>query len=114
MGKDSKQKHHHKPAIEKALPIEEIIRLFAQRFDQPYLNPMAELTFEAFANAFPKISREVLEEALRYWTSHSGQKLLQTKTIEYNGRDERVWFLHGLAPLHLDLTGASSTSVQSS
>lgn len=108
MGKGSKPKHHHRPTIEKTLSIEQIIGLFAQRFDEPYLNPMAELTFEAFVNAFPNISREVLEEALAYWTNHSGEKLLQTKIIDSNGKDERVWYLHGLARPDLDFSLGST------
>lgn len=102
MGRESKPKHHHRPAIERTLPLEEIITLFGQRFDEPYLNPMAELPFEAFANAFPNISRDMLEEALSYWTNHSGQKLLQTKTVEGMSGDNRVWYIHGLQRPHLD------------
>ena len=110
--KDPKPKHHHKPAIERTLPMEQIIALFAQRFDEPYLNPMAELTFEAFVNAFPNITRDVLEEALSYWTSHSGEKLLQTKTVEGIIGDNRVWYIHGLRP-HLDEPATGSAKLGS-
>ena len=107
MGKE-KAKHHHKPAIERTLPFEQIVSLFSQKFDEPYINPMAELTFEAFVNGFPNLSRETVEEALGHWTNHSGQKLLQTKTVEGIGKDNRVWYVHGLARPSLDLSGSSS------
>ncbi len=100
MGKHSKTSHHHKPAIERAVPIERIVELFSSRFDDPYLNPSAELTFEDFTAGFPDLPREELEEALAYWTSHSGEKRLQTKTVEGTKTDFRVWYIHGLTRLH--------------
>ena len=112
MGKE-KTKHHHKPAIERTLQFEQIVSLFSQKFDEPYLNPMAELTFEAFVNGFPTLSRETIEEALSYWTNHSGQKLLQTKTVEGIGKDDRVWYIHGLARPSLDLSGSGSAQAGS-
>jgi len=96
MAKHSKTSHKHKPAVERTLPIERIVELFSRRFEDPYLNPTAELTFEDFVTAFPDISGDALEEALTYWTSHSGEKLLQTKTIEGTKTDVRVWYIHGL------------------
>ena len=107
------QKHHHKPAIEKAVPLEQIVQLFYQRFDEPYLNPMAELTFDVFANALPDIPRDTLEQALSYWTSHSGQRLLQTKTIEGTSGDNRVWYLHGLRRPDLDEHAPGSATIGS-
>jgi len=97
MGKHQKLQHHHKPAIERTLPLEQIVSLFNRKFDEPYLNPIAELGFDAFTTAFPEISRDMLEEALAYWTNHSGQKLLQTKFVEGLEKDPRVWYLHGLS-----------------
>lgn len=97
MGKHSKTSHHHKPAIEKAVPIERIIELFSQRFDDPYLNPVAELTFNDFVLGLPNLPRDELEEALDHWTNHSGEKLLQTKIVEADGSSNRVWYVHGLA-----------------
>lgn len=97
MGKHSKTSHHHKPVIERAVPLERIVELFSRRFDDPYLNPSAELTFEDLTAGFPELPKEELEEALIYWTSHSGQRLLQTKTVEEGVEDSRVWYLHGLA-----------------
>jgi len=79
MGKHSKTAHHHKPAIERAVPIERIVELFSSRFDDPYLNPSAELTFEDFTAGFPDLPREELEEALTYWTSHSGENASRPK-----------------------------------
>ncbi len=96
MGKSSKVNHKHKPAIERILPIERIIRLFYESFDQPYLNPLAELTLQEFRTAFSDISGSSVEEALSYWTGHSGQKVLQTKLAILNGNDRQVWFIHGL------------------
>ena len=112
MGKVSKAKHHHKPAIERELPIEQIIGLFSQRFDEPYLNPLAELSFEAFANAFANLSRESLEDALAYWTNHSGQKLLQTKTLEGVSGDNRVWYVHGLSKPRIEWSSTQPTRVE--
>jgi len=48
-------KHHHVPAIERALPMERIIGVFEKHFGDPYLNPMAELTFEQLTAAFPDV-----------------------------------------------------------
>jgi hypothetical protein len=95
--KHSKASHHHTPAIERAVPIERIVELFSSRFDDPYLNPSAELSFEDLASGFPDLPREELEEALTHWTSHSGEKMLQTKTVEEGVEDSRVWYIHGLA-----------------
>src|SRR2546430_9492185 len=50
-------KHHHVPAIERALPMERIIGVFEEHFGDPYLNPMAELTFEQLTAAFPDVPR---------------------------------------------------------
>jgi hypothetical protein len=97
LGKHTKISHHHKPAIEKAVPIERIINLFSKHFDDPYLNPVAELAFEDFTSGFPDLPREELEEALAHWTGHSGEKLLQTKIVETIVGDKRVWYLHGLS-----------------
>ena len=74
---------------------------------------MAELNFDSFANAFPDISREVLDEALAYWTNHSGQKVLQSKLIEGPEKDPRVWYLHGLSKPNLDYSSSSTSRVSS-
>lgn len=103
MGKHSKQSHHHKPAIEKALPIERIIGFFSKRFEDPYLNPAAELTFADLVDGFPELPRDELVEALDHWVGHSGEKLLQTKTVEEGQENSRVWYLHGLPRPHLGL-----------
>lgn len=112
MGKHSKPQHHHRPAIERTLPLELIVDLFTQKFDEPYLNPIAELSFEAFATAFADISRDLLEEALAYWTNHSGQKVLQSKLVNGPEKDPRVWYLHGLSKPNTDYysSPASHTS----
>ncbi len=57
---------------------------------------MAELTLEEFTAAFSNISESTIEEALYYWTSHSGQRVLQTKVASVDGEDRHVWFVHGL------------------
>lgn len=114
MGKHSKTSHHHKPAIEKALPLERIVEFFSRRFDDPYLNPSAELTFEDLTAAFPELPKEGLVEALTYWTSHSGQRLLQTKTVEEGVEDSRVWYLHGLARPALSWSNPASSRLESS
>ena len=111
MGKQSKTKHHHVPAIERALPMERIIGVFAERFDDPYLDPMAELTFEQLVTAFPDMPKEELEEGLSHWTNHSGEKTLSTKTVETDGRESRVWFIHGLARHRIDPTSSNSAHV---
>jgi hypothetical protein len=77
--------------------MERIVRAFQERFDDPYLNPTAELTFEQLTAAIPDIPREELEEGLSHWTGHSGERLLQTKTLEIGGQESRVWYIHGLA-----------------
>ena len=85
------------------MPIERIIDFFSQRFDDPYLNPAAELTFADFKERFPEVPRDELEEALNHWTGHSGERLLQTKTMEEGQEDSRVWYLHGLPRHNLSL-----------
>jgi hypothetical protein len=95
-------KHHHVPAIERALPMDRIVRVFEERFDDPYLNPMAELSFEQLTTAFPDVPVAELEEGLSHWTNHSGEKTLSTKTIETDGRESRVWYIHGLARHRMD------------
>ena len=102
VGKQSKMKHKHVPAIERALPMERIIGVFEERFDDPYLNPMAELTFEELTTAFPDMPKNELEEGLSHWTNHSGEKTLSTKTVETDGRESRVWYVHGLARHRVD------------
>lgn len=113
MGKHQKPQHHHKPVIERTLPLEQIVSLFNRKFDEPYLNPIAELGFDAFTAAFPDISREVLEEALAYWTNHSGQKVLQTKFVEGLEKDPRVWYLHGLSKPSQDFSSSSAPHASS-
>ncbi len=95
-------KHHHVPAIERALPMERIIGVFEEHFGNPYLNPMAELTFEQLTAAFPDIPVAELEEGLFHWTNHSGEKTLSTKTVETNGSESRVWYVHGLVRHRID------------
>jgi hypothetical protein len=112
MGKHSKMSHHHRPAIERAVPIERIVELFSSRFDDPYLNPGAELSFEDFTAGFPDLPREELGEALTYWTSHSGEKLLQTKTVLEGDEKSRVWYIHGLAR-HLSWPNSAPNGIQS-
>ncbi len=112
MGKHSKTSHHHKPAIERAVPIERIVELFSKRFDDPYLNPSAELTFEHFTAGFPDLPREELVEALTYWTSHSGEKLLQTKTAKEGEENSRVWYIHGLTRRNLTWSNPASDRLQ--
>ena len=87
--------------------MERIIAAFQERFDDPYLDPMAELTFEQLASAFPDMPREELEEGLSHWTNHSGEKTLSTKTVEDGGRESRVWFVHGLTRRYVDPTSSS-------
>ncbi|HYY92211.1 MAG TPA: hypothetical protein VE955_09495 [Candidatus Dormibacteraeota bacterium] len=91
--------------------MERIINLFSSHFDDPYLNPIAELTFEDFTTGLPDLPKEELEDALAHWTSHSGEKLLQTKTIETVNGDKRVWFLHGLTRPHFDLSIAGRNRI---
>src|SRR5881296_2949063 len=78
-------KHHHVPAIERALPMERIIGVFEEHFGDPYLNPMAELTFEQLTAAFPDVPVAELEEGLSHWTNHSGEKTLSTKPLKLMG-----------------------------
>ena len=91
--------------------MERIIAAFQARFDDPYLDPMAELTFDDLTAAFPNMPREELEEALSHWTNHSGEKTLSTKTVEAGGHESRVWFVHGLARRYADPTSSSSEHV---
>jgi hypothetical protein len=100
-------KHHHVPAIERALPMDRIIAAFRERFADPYLDPMAELSFEELAAAFPDMPREELEEGLSHWTNHSGEKTLSTKTVDAGGHESRVWYVHGLARHHIDSSYAA-------
>ena len=88
-----------------------IIEVFAERFDDPYLDPMAELTFEQLVTAFPDMQKEELEEGLSHWTNHSGEKTLSTKTVETDGRESRVWFIHGLARHRIDPISSNSGHV---
>ena len=96
MGKSSRVSHKHKPSIERTLPIERIIGLFYARYDQPYVDPIAELCLEDFRAAFPDVPESVVMEALEHWTNHSGRKVLQTKVARVNAEDTTVWFVHGL------------------
>ncbi len=114
MGKHQKPGHHHKPAIEKALPIERIIDLFTSRFDDPYLNPGAELSFEDLTTGFPDLPKDELVEALNHWTGHSGERLLQTKTLEEGNENSRVWYLHGLARPRLEWSSTAANWLESS
>jgi hypothetical protein len=104
-------KHHHVPAIERALPMERLIEAFEARFGDPYLDPMAELSFEELATAFPDLPNDVLEEGLSHWTNHSGEKTLSTKTVETDGRESRVWYVHGLVRHHIDPSSPSQGHV---
>lgn len=94
------------------LPIERIIMLFRERFDEPYLNPSAELTLREFTTAFPKISDDTLEAALSYWTNHSGMKVLQTKVVVVGDKDTQVWYVHGLGEREPEL-GSEPSSLPS-
>lgn len=87
--------------------MERIIAAFAERFEDPYLDPMAELTFEQLIAAFPDMLKEELEEGLSHWTNHSGEKTLSTKTVETGGHESRVWYIHGLARHRIDPTSSS-------
>src|SRR5207245_454345 len=73
-----------------------------EHFGDPYLNPMAELTFEQLTAAFPDVPVAELEEGLSHWTNHSGEKTLSTKTVEADGREGRVWYVHGLVRHRID------------
>ncbi len=96
LGKSGRVNHKHKPSIERLLPIERIVGLFYEQFDQPYVNPLAELSLEEFKTALPDVPESVVLEALAYWTNHSGKKVLQTKIARVNMEDKAVWFVHGL------------------
>ena len=87
--------------------MERIIAAFEARFDDPYLNPMAELTFEELTAACPDMPKEELEEGLAHWTNHSGEKTLSTKTVETGGLENRVWYIHGLARHRIDPSSSS-------
>ena len=91
--------------------MERIIAAFAERFDDPYLDPMAELTFEELTAAIPDVPKEELEEGLSHWTNHSGERTLSTKTVEADGRESRVWYVHGLARHRTDPPSSSSGQV---
>ena len=104
-------KHKHVPSIERAVPIDRIIEVFEERFDDPYLNPMAELTFEQLTTAFPDIPVGELEEGLLHWTNHSGERTLSTKTVETDAGESRVWYVHGLVRHHIDPSSSSSRHV---
>src|SRR5439155_747444 len=80
-------KHHHEPASGRTLPIERIVEVFEEQFDDTYLNPIAELTIEQLAVAFPDITVAELEEGLSHWNNHSGEKTLSTKPVEADGRE---------------------------
>ena len=82
--------------------MERIVAVFEEHFGDPYLDPMAELTFEELTAAFPDVPVAELEEGLSHWTNHSGEKTLSTKTIETDGRESRVWYIHGLARRYAD------------
>ncbi len=87
--------------------MERIVEVFEARFGDPYLDPTAELTFEELAAAFPDVPVAELEEGLLHWTSHSGERTLSTKTIENDGHETRVWYIHGLARHHIDSSSSS-------
>jgi hypothetical protein len=70
--------------------------LFYERSDQPYVNPLAELSLEEFMASFPDVSANAVLEALEHWTLHSGKRVLQTKVALVNMGDKTVWFVHGL------------------
>ena len=91
--------------------MDRIVRVFEERFDDPYLNPMAELTFEQLTTAFPDIPVAELEEGLSHWTNHSGEKTLSTKTVETEGRESRVWYIHGLARHYADPSSSNHRQV---
>jgi hypothetical protein len=99
MTKARKNKPTH---IEKVLPLNEIIGLFRQRFHDPYLNPEAELSIADFQAAFPEVSRDDLEEGLNHWVMHPSYRVLSTKTIDLNGHQEQIWYVHGLHEDHTD------------
>ncbi len=87
--------------------MDRIVAAFQERFDDPYLDPMAELSFEELTAAFPDMPREELEEGLSHWTNHSGEKTLSTKTVETGGHESRVWYIHGLVRHRIDPTSSS-------
>jgi hypothetical protein len=91
--------------------MEQIVEVFEARFGDPYLDPTAELTFEELTAAFPGVPVAELEEGLSHWTSHSGERTLSTKTIENDGHETRVWYIHGLARHQIDPSSSSSRHV---
>lgn len=99
----SKARKNKPTHIEKVLPLSRVVDLFRQKFHDPYLNPEAELTFADFQTAFPEIAHEELEEALSHWVMHPGLRVLSTKTIEVDGHQLQVWYIHGLHEGYSDL-----------
>ncbi len=91
--------------------MERLVEVFEARFGDPYLDPTAELTFEELAAAFPGVPVAELEEGLSHWTNHSGERTLSTKTIENDGHETRVWYIHGLARHNIDPSTSSSRHV---
>jgi hypothetical protein len=91
--------------------MERIVEVFEARFGDPYLDPTAELTFEELSSAFPDVPVAELEEGLSHWTNHSGERTLSTKTVESDGRETRVWYIHGLARHHIDPSSSSSRHI---
>ncbi len=94
--------------IEKVLPLGKVIGFLRQRFQDPYLNPEAEVTFADFQAAFPEISREELEEALSHWVMRPGARVLSTKTTEFDGHELQVWYVHGLHEEQAELENSMS------
>jgi hypothetical protein len=94
--------------IERILPLGKVIEFLRQRFQDPYLNPEAEVTFADFQTAFPEISREELEEALSHWVMRPGARVLSTKTTDFYGHELQVWYVHGLHEEHADLEDSMS------
>jgi len=99
----SKARKNKPTRIEKVLPLGKIIGFFRQRFQDPYLNPEAELSFADFQTAFPEISREDLEEGLSHWVMRPGARVLSTKTSDLDGRELQLWYVHGLHEEHAEL-----------
>jgi hypothetical protein len=104
----SKGRKNKPTRIEKVLPLGKIIEFFRQRFHDPYLNPEAELSFADFQTAFPEIPREDLEEGLSHWVMRPGARVLSTKTIDLDGRELQLWYVHGLDEEHADLEDSMS------
>jgi hypothetical protein len=99
----SKARKNKPTRIEKVLPLGKVIGFFRQRFHDPYLNPEAEVSFSDFQAAFPEIPREDLEEALSHWVFRPGAKVLSTKTMDLDGHELQVWYVHGLHEEHAEL-----------